>query len=46
MGEKADARLTFQITGDQFRVNSLDINGIEQSDFILYALLESIYEGY
>ena len=46
MGEKADARLTFQITGDQFRVNSLDINGIEQSDFILYALLESIYENY
>ena len=46
MEEKVDIRLTFQITGEQFRIDRLDVNGIEQSDFILYALLESIYENY
>lgn len=46
MGEKVDIRLTFQITGEQFRIERLDVNGIEQSDFILYALLESVYDAY
>lgn len=46
MEEKVDIRLTFQITGEQFRIDRLDVNGIEQSDFILYALLESVYDAY
>ena len=46
LGERADARITFKITGEQFRAEQLDINGVEQGDLILYALLAKIYEGY
>lgn len=46
LGERADARITFQITGEQFRVDHLDINGVEQNDLILYGLLSKIYESY
>lgn len=45
-GEPADVRITFKITGENFRVNSMDLNGIEQSDFILALMLEKIYEEY
>lgn len=41
--EKADVRITFKITGENFIVDSLDINGRTQNDFMLYALLASIY---
>lgn len=46
LGERADARITFQITGEQFRVEQLDINGAEQSDLLLHAMLAKIYEKY
>lgn len=46
LGEQADARITFQITGEQFRVEQLDINGAEQSDLLLHAMLAKIYEKY
>lgn len=46
LGKPADARITFQITGENFRVDRLDINGVEQSDFILAVLLEKVYEDY
>lgn len=41
--EEIDVRLIFQITGEQFRTDRLDINGIEQNDLILYMLLASVY---
>lgn len=44
MGEAVDARITFQITGEQFVIQGLDINGRPQSDLILYALLAAVYE--
>ena len=46
LGERADARITFQITGEQFRTEQLDLNGVEQNDLILYAMLAKIYEEY
>lgn len=46
LGERVDARITFQITGEKFRVDRLDINGVEQSDLILAVMLEKIYEEY
>ena len=46
LGERADARITFQITGEQFRTEQLDLNGVEQNDLILYVMLAKIYEEY
>ena len=43
LGERADVRVTFKITGENFVVDSLDINGRTQNDLILFALLESVY---
>jgi len=45
-GERADVRVTFKITGEQFVVDSLDINGSMQDDFTLYILLKKVYENY
>ena len=45
-GERADARVAFKITGEQFVVDSLDINGRMQDDFTLRLLLEKVYENY
>lgn len=44
--EPADIRITFKITGENFVVDSMDINGVEQNDLILYLMLEKIYEVY
>ena len=46
LGSRADIRLTFKLTGENFRVDSLDINGVTQEDLILYALLANVYEEY
>lgn len=46
LGEKVDARVIFKITGENFVVDQLDINGVEQNDLILYALLAKVYESY
>ena len=46
MDERVDVSITFQITGEQFRADHLDINGVEQNDLILYGLFTKIYEGY
>lgn len=43
IGEKADVKIIFKITGENFIVDSLDVNGRTQNDLILYALLASIY---
>lgn len=46
LGERADVRITFKITGEQFRVDGLDVNGVTQGDLMLYSLLSSVYEEY
>ena len=46
LGERADVKVTFKITGERFSVDSLDINGQEQNNLILYALLSKVYEDY
>lgn len=46
METKSDVRITFKITGENFIVESLDVNGRRQSELVLYALLESVYENY
>lgn len=46
LGEPADVRVTFKITGEQFIVDSLDVNGQTQNDIILYGLLSKVYENY
>lgn len=45
-GERADVRIIFKITGENFIVDSLDINGRSQNDFVLMSLLSAVYEGY
>lgn len=45
-GKRADARITFKITGENFVVDTLDVNGSRQSDFVLYALMAAVYEEY
>ena len=45
-GAPADAQITFKITGERFTVDRLDINGIEQNDFVLALLMAKIYEDY
>lgn len=45
-GERADVRIVFKITGEQFIVDSLDINGRRQSDFVLHSVLSAVYEDY
>jgi len=46
LGERAGVKITFKITGENFIVERLDVNGNEQSDFILYGLLLKVYENY
>ncbi len=46
MGEEADARITFKITGERFQADSLDINGVEQNNLALAMLLTKVYENY
>lgn len=45
-GERADAKITFKITGEKFVVDHLDVNGSTQNDLMLYALLAKVYEEY
>jgi len=42
--EQIDVRFKFKITGENFVIDSMDINGEEQSDLIIFTLLEKIYE--
>jgi hypothetical protein len=44
-GEAADVRIVFKITGENFRVDQLDINGVQQNDLMLIYMLSTIYEG-
>ena len=44
--EPSDARITFKITGERFNLDSLDINGEEQNDFVLALMLAKVYEDY
>lgn len=46
LGKRVDVKVTFKITGENFVVDSLDINGQTQNDLILYSLLTAIYEDY
>lgn len=45
-GERVDVRIIFKITGENFIVDSLDINGRTQSNFVLSSLLSAVYEDY
>ncbi len=44
--EKADVCITFKITGENFIVESLDVNGKRQEDYMLVLLLQSVYENF
>ncbi len=44
LGVPVDVKLTFKITGKHFTIDRLEVNGVEQNDFMLYRLLESVYE--
>lgn len=44
MEERVDVRITFKVTGENFIVDNLEINGQVQSDYILYGLLSAVYE--
>ncbi len=46
LGERTDAKITFKLTGENFIVDSLDLNGREQNDLILALLLEEVYKDY
>ena len=46
LGERADVKITFKITGENFLVDHLDVNGTMQNDLILYGLLAKVYEDY
>lgn len=46
MEEPADVRVVFKVTGEKFRVDSLDINGEQQNDLLLSLMLAKIYEEY
>lgn len=46
LGERVDIRIVFKITGENFIVDSLDINGRTQNDLILYGVLSAVYEDY
>lgn len=44
LGERADVKITFKITGENFLVERLDVNGTTQNDLMLYGLLAKVYE--
>lgn len=44
--EWVDVRVVFKLTGKNFIVDSLDIDGRTQSYFVLSALLSAVYEDY
>lgn len=44
--ERDDVRIVFKITGKNFIVDSLDINGVEQNNLIMHSLLSEVYEDY
>ena len=46
LDEKADVKITFKITGENFLVERLDVNGTTQNDLMLYGLLTKVYEDY
>lgn len=44
--DRDDVRIVFKITGKNFIVDSLDINGVEQNNLIVHSLLSEVYEDY
>lgn len=44
MDDPADVKIVFKITGENFIVESMDINGVEQNDLIMALMLGKIYE--
>lgn len=46
VGDADDMRITFKITGEHFLVDSLEINGVKQNDFMLALLLAAVYKDY
>jgi len=44
LGQKSDVRVRFKITGENFVVDSMDINGQPQGDLVLYALISAVYD--
>lgn len=44
--ERVDVRVLFKITGENFIVDRLEINGQTQNDLMLYSLLLAVYEDY
>jgi len=44
LGQKSDVRVRFKITGENFVVDSMDINGQPQGDLVLYALMSAVYD--
>lgn len=45
-GKWTDIRIVFKLTGKNFIVDSLDINGRTQNNQTLHSLLSDVYEGY
>lgn len=44
--DRVDVRVTFKITGENFVVDRLDVNGQSQDDYMINLLLFDIYEEY
>lgn len=44
--ERDDIRIVFKITGKNFIVDRLDINGVAQNNLIVRSLLSEVYEDY
>lgn len=45
-GQRSDIRIIFKITGENFIVDSLDINGQSQNGIVLRSLMSTVYEDY
>ena len=46
MDERVDVRMTFKITGENFVLDSVDMNGAPQNNLVIYSLLNAIYADY
>jgi hypothetical protein len=44
--KQSDARIVFKVTGDNFVVDQLDINGEEQDYLVTLMMLSKVYEDY
>lgn len=43
LGDDTDVKITFKVTGDNFNISSLELDGIQQNDITLLYLLDSVY---